>query len=111
MGPILPGGASPPRRGVSSKARVWLLVGMDSIVKPRGQPALVRRAGGWEKPCPGTALIWGGCPPCSQPHFADKEPREQRKSLIVRGDGVWPWPVLRDNPEFAPTLGLAQNFK
>lgn len=54
IGPILPGYASPPGCGASSKVRVWQLVVMDSIAKALG-PAVVRRAGGQKKPHVGTA--------------------------------------------------------
>lgn len=102
IGPTLPGCASPPGCGASSKVRVWLLVGIDLIVKPLGLPAVVRRAGGQKKPHPRTApsqsaFIWRGCPPCSQPQFVDKEPKEQRISLTFGAKGVQPSPTLQEN--------------
>lgn len=119
IGPILPGCASPPGCGASSKVRVWLLVGIDLIVKPLGLPAVVRRAGGQKKPRAGTAFsqsafIWRGCPPCSQTQFVDKEPKEQRISLTFGAKGVQPSPTLQEMTLrclFAPTLGIAQNLK
>lgn len=119
IGPTLPGCASPPGCGVSSKVIVWLLVGIDLIVKPLGLPAVVRRAGGQKKPHPRTApsqsaFIWRGCPPCSQPQFVDKEPKEQRISLTFGAKGVQPSPTLQEMTLrcfFAPTLGIAQNLK
>lgn len=81
MGPILPGCASPPGCGVSSKVGGWLLVVLESISKPTGEPALVRCL---EEARPGRVprqLSSGeGLPPthvpCSWHHFADTEPRE-----------------------------------
>lgn len=76
MGPILPGCASPPGCGASSKVRVWLLVTpADSILMPEGTATLGPEREGLVEAMPGTApgqLSSGEHLPRFWPHFAQR---------------------------------------
>lgn len=115
MGPILPSCTSPPQCGVSSKVRVWLLAVMDSILKSMGQPALVRRAGGWEKPLLGTVprqLSSGESVLLFLVSFC-RQGAQKTKEIpnCLVGRSVALACTLKDNSEFALILGITQNFK